>query len=89
MLQDKRDWLDGTRDAKHAIAKLTREQLALLVRLLEPVEAVGSLPKIELRMLGAMEPRGTKRSPAEIAKLLAEGYRQTGELRGKLLHTCA
>jgi hypothetical protein len=88
MLQDKKDWLGGTRDAKYATAKLTREQLALLVRLLEPVEAVGSLPKIEPRMLGAMEPRGTSRSPAEVARLLAERYRETGGFE-KVLHTCA
>jgi hypothetical protein len=92
LLQDKRDWLASTSGMKRANATLTLADLERILKALKYLDACeqasAALPKIEPRMLGAMEPRGTNRSPAEVARLLAERYRETGGFE-KLLHTCA
>ena len=74
MLQRKLEWVDSTCDATHANVRLTRGQLDALVRLLEPTEMVGSLPKIEPRLLSPQEPRGTRRSPEEVRAMLGAMY---------------
>ena len=63
MLQDKRDWLTSTTGAKHVSVKLDASQLARIMSALRECENL-ALPKIEPRMLGFMEPRGTKRALA-------------------------
>jgi hypothetical protein len=92
-LQDKRDWLASTTGMKRANATLTLADLERILKALKYLDACeqasAALPKIEPRMLGAMEPRGTSRSQEEIAKLSAERYGPVEEPRGKLLHTCA
>jgi len=89
LLQEKYDWVSTTTGAKNVQVKLTCDQLALLVRLLEPVEAAAALPKIEPRMLSPMEPRGTNRTPQEVAQRLAELYGQTPEMRKNIVSVLA
>src|SRR5213083_1263948 len=92
LLQDKRDWLASTSGMKRANATLTLADLERILKALKYLDAreqaSAVLPKVERRILGAMEPRGTNRSPAEVARLLAERYRETGGFE-KLLQTCA
>lgn len=59
-LQDKRDWLKATPGMKHANAPLTLADLEMILNALKP------------RMLGSMEPRGTKLSQEDAAKAYAE-----------------
>lgn len=63
MLQDKYDWLTSTTGAKHVSVKLDASQLARIMSALDTAP-MANLPKIEPRMLGFMEPRGTKRALA-------------------------
>lgn len=89
ILQDKRDWLASTTGAKKAPASLTLSDLDRIISALQHCENK-ELPKIEPRMLGQQEPRGTKRSPEEVAKILAESYGQNRMHQSrKRLHTCA
>jgi hypothetical protein len=93
LLQDKRDWLASTTGMKRANATLTLADLERIIGALDEYkerrEMVGVMPRIEPRMLGAMEPRGTKRSPEEIARLLEDAYRYAEESFRKSLQTCA
>lgn len=73
MLQDKRDWLASTTGAKKAPASLTLPDLDRIISALQQCENP-ALPKIEPRMLGQQEPRGTRRSPDEVRRLLDEIY---------------
>lgn len=72
LLQDKLGWLESTRGAKHVSVKLDANQLARIMSALREAESKSDLPRIEPRMLGPQEPRGTNRSPEEAAKMYAE-----------------
>lgn len=61
ILQSKRDWLASTTGAKKAPASLTLPDLDRIISALQQCENP-ALPKIEPRLLGQQEPRGTKRS---------------------------
>ena len=78
LLQRKHDWLAATPGTVQCYVRLTRE---LLVAILAAMTPPAGLPKIESRMLSPQEPPGTRRSPEEIARLLAERYGQTEEIR--------
>lgn len=73
MLQDKRDWLASTTGAKKAPASLTLPDLDRIISALQQCENQ-DLPKIEPRLLGQQEPRGTRRSQEEIRAILQATY---------------
>lgn len=73
MLQDKRDWLASTTGAKKAPASLTLSDLDRIISALQQCENK-ELPKIEPRLLGQQEPRGTRRSQEEIRAILQATY---------------
>ena len=73
MLQSKRDWLASTTGAKKAPASLTLSDLDRIISALQQCEDP-ALPKIEPRMLGQQEPRGTRRSQEEIRAILQATY---------------
>lgn len=73
MLQDKRDWLASTTGAKKAPASLTLSDLDRIISALQQCENP-ALPKIEPRLLGQQEPRGTRRSQEEIRAILQATY---------------
>lgn len=86
LLDDKLGWLVNTTGAKHVSVKLDASQLARIMNALREAENKSpDLPRIDPRMLGQQEPRGTKRSPEEVAQRLAEMYEQTEELRRQFL----
>lgn len=58
-LARKRDWLASTPGTKHANCALSLQDLTAVLDALKP------------RKLGPQEPRGTNRSPEEIAKMYA------------------
>lgn len=61
-LTRQRDWLAGMAGRKHANVALSLSDLSAILAVLEP------------RKLGPMEPRGTRRAPEEIRKLLSDAY---------------
>jgi len=89
ILQDKRDWLASTSGMKRANATLTLYDLNRILKALNYLDLdtceqyAAALPKIESH-LGAMEPRGTNRSQAEVALLLAGRDMQTGGFEKRL-----
>lgn len=72
-LQEKRDWLASTTGAKKAPASLTLSDLDRIISALQHCENP-ALPKIEPRLLGQQEPRGTRRSQEEIRAILQATY---------------
>lgn len=87
LLANELAWIDTTDAAEVAAVTLTRAQIITLLKSLPKREP--DLPKIEPRLLHPQEPRGTRRSPEEIARVLAERYGQTEEIRAKVLKSCA
>ena len=75
LLDDKLGWLVNTTGAKHVSVKLDASQLARIMNALREEENNSpDLPKIQPRMLGQQEPRGTRRSQEEIRAMLQAAY---------------